>query len=163
MVQLVKATEDDLEELHSLQVEAFMPLYEKYHDDEMSPAKESIDRIKEKLTRPNSFFYFVTSEGEKVGVIRIVRDYRSPDDSIMHISPLFIRPKFQGKGFGGAAIEAAFKLWDKTSTWRLATIKEEPKNCYLYEKYGFVRTGWEEKINDLMTIVGYERKENGNA
>ena len=163
MVQLVKATEDDLEELHSLQVEAFMPLYEKYHDDEMSPAKESIERIREKLTRPNSFFYFVTSEGEKVGVIRIVRDYRSPDDSIMHISPLFIRPKFQGKGYGGAAIEAAFKLWDKTSTWRLATIKEEPKNCYLYEKYGFVRTGWEEKINDLMTIVGYERKENGNA
>jgi len=163
MVQLVKATEDDLEELHSLQVEAFMPLYEKYHDDEMSPAKESIDRIREKLTRPNSFFYFVTSEGEKVGVIRIVRDYQSPDDSIMHISPLFIRPKFQGKGFGGAAIEAAFRLWDKTSTWRLATIKEEPKNCYLYEKYGFVRTGWEEKINDLMTIVGYERKENGNA
>ena len=163
MVQLVKATEDDLEELHSLQVEAFMPLYEKYHDDEMSPAKESIDRIREKLTRPNSFFYFVTSEGEKVGVIRIVRDYQSPDDSIMHISPLFIRPKFQGKGFGGSAIEAAFRLWDKTSTWRLATIKEEPKNCYLYEKYGFVRTGWEEKINDLMTIVGYERKENGNA
>ena len=163
MVQLVKATEDDLEELHSLQVEAFMPLYEKYHDDEMSPAKESIDRIKEKLTRPNSFFYFVTSEGEKVGVIRIVRDYQCPDDSIMHISPLFIRPKFQGKGYGGAAIEAAFKLWDKTSTWRLATIKEEPKNCYLYEKYGFVRTGWEEKINDLMTIVGYERKGNGNA
>lgn len=163
MVQLVKATEDDLEELHLLQVEAFMSLYEKYHDDEMSPAKESIDRIKEKLTRPNSFFYFVTSEGEKVGVIRIVRDYQSPDDSIMHISPLFIRPKYQGKGYGGAAIEAAFKLWDKTSTWRLATIKEEPKNCYLYEKYGFVRTGWEEKINDLMTIVGYERKENGNA
>lgn len=163
MVQLVKATEDDLEELHSLQVEAFMPLYEKYHDDEMSPAKESIERIREKLTRPNSFFYFVTSEGEKVGVIRIVRDYQSPDDSIMHISPLFIRPKFQGKGYGGAAIEAAFKLWDKTSTWRLATIKEEPKNCYLYEKYGFIRTGWEEKINDLMTIVGYERKENGNA
>lgn len=163
MVQLVKATEDDLEELHSLQVEAFMPLYEKYHDDEMSPAKESIERIREKLTRPNSFFYFVTSEGEKVGVIRIVRDYECPDDSIMHISPLFIRPKFQGKGYGGAAIEAAFKLWDKTSTWRLATIKEEPKNCYLYEKYGFVRTGWEEKINDLMTIVGYELKENGNA
>ena len=163
MVELLKATEDDLEELHSLQVEAFMPLYEKYHDDEMSPAKESIERIAKKLSRPHSFFYFVTSEGEKVGVIRIVRDYESADDSIMHISPLFIRPRFQGMGFGGAAIEAAFELWDKTTTWRLATIKEEPKNCYLYEKYGFVRTGWEQKINDLMTIVGYERKETEHA
>lgn len=158
-VELIKATADDLEELHALQVEAFMPLYEKYHDDDMSPAKESIERLAEKLSRPNSFFYFVMSEGEKVGVIRIVRDYECPDDSIMHISPLFIRPMYQGKGFGGAAIEAAMKLWDQTTTWRLSTIKEEPKNCYLYEKYGFVRTGWEEKINDLMTIVGYERKE----
>ena len=110
MVQLIKATADDLEELHTLQVEAFMPLYEKYHDDEMSPAKESIERIAEKLSRPHSFFYFITSEGEKVGVIRIVRDYESADDSIMHISPLFIRPRFQGMGFGGAAIEAAFDL-----------------------------------------------------
>jgi GNAT superfamily N-acetyltransferase len=81
----------------------------------------------------------------------------------MHISPLFSRPKFQGMGYGGAAIEAAFKLWDKTDIWRLATIKEEPGNCYLYEKYGFVRTGWEQKINDLMTIVGYERKEQEHA
>jgi GNAT superfamily N-acetyltransferase len=163
MVELLKATEEDLEELYSLQVEAFMPLYEKYHDDEMSPAKESIERIREKLTRPHSYFYFVTSEGEKVGVIRIVRDYECSDDSIMHISPLFIRPKFQGMGYGGAAIEEAFKLWDKTDIWRLATIKEEPGNCYLYEKYGFVRTGWEQKINDLMTIVGYERKEQEHA
>ena len=31
--------------MHRLQVEAFMPLYEKYQDDDTSPAKESLKRV----------------------------------------------------------------------------------------------------------------------
>ena len=157
-VQLVRATAKDLYELHRLQVEAFTPLYEKYHDDDMSPAKESIDRVSWKLnTCPNSYFYYVMDGEDKVGVIRIVRDYSSPDDSIMHISPLFIRPEFQDQGYGGAAIKEALKLWNGTKTWRLATIKEEEKNCHLYEKCGFTRRGKEERFNDYMTLVYYEK------
>lgn len=34
------ATVEDAQLLHKLQVEAFLPLYEKYHDDDMNPAKE---------------------------------------------------------------------------------------------------------------------------
>ncbi len=157
-VQLIRATAKDLYDLYRLQVEAFTPLYEKYHDDDMSPAKESIDRVSWKLnTCPNSYFYFILSGEDIVGAIRIVRDYSSDDDSIMHISPLFISPKYQGRGYGKAAIEEAFKLWDKTRTWRLATIKEEEKNCRLYEKCGFVRRGKEERFNDYMTLVYYEK------
>lgn len=156
-VQLVRAKAEDLHELHRLQVEAFTPLYEKYHDDDMSPAKESIDRVSWKLnTCPNSYFYYILDGEDKVGAIRIVRDYSCPDDSIMHISPLFIRPKFQGKGYGKAAIKEALKLWSDTKIWRLSTIKEEEKNCHLYERCGFVR-GREERFNDLMTLVYYEK------
>ena len=32
-IRLILATEKDAELLHGLQVEAFLPLYEKYHDD----------------------------------------------------------------------------------------------------------------------------------
>ena len=37
-IRLILATEKDAELLHGLQVEAFLPLYEKYQDDETSPA-----------------------------------------------------------------------------------------------------------------------------
>ena len=41
-IELKLVTEDEAECLHRLQVEAFMPLYEKYQDDDTSPAKESL-------------------------------------------------------------------------------------------------------------------------
>ena len=47
-------------------------------------------------------------------------------------------------------------MYPEVTTWKLTTIKEEPRNCHLYEKCGFVRTGEEEIINDRMTIVAYE-------
>ena len=37
-VTLILATEEDAQLLHKLKYEAFLPLYEKYHDDETSPA-----------------------------------------------------------------------------------------------------------------------------
>ncbi len=158
-VELIRATAQDLYELHSLQVEAFKPLYDKYHDDDTSPARESINRTLWKINKcPNSYFYYVTNKEETVGAIRVVRDRNSSDDSIMHISPLFIRPEFQGRGYGGAAIEAVIMLWDKTLIWRLATIKEEEGNCRFYEKYGFVHSGKEERVNDYMTLAFYEKK-----
>ena len=39
LIKLKLVTEDEAECLHRLQVEAFMPLYEKYQDDDTSPAR----------------------------------------------------------------------------------------------------------------------------
>ena len=49
--------------LHRLQVEAFMPLYEKYQDDDTSPAKESLKKVTEKIIDTNSDYYFVVFHG----------------------------------------------------------------------------------------------------
>ena len=42
LIKLKLVTEDEAECLHRLQVEAFMPLYEKYQDDDTSPAKDGL-------------------------------------------------------------------------------------------------------------------------
>ena len=55
-IELKLVTEDETECLHRLQVEAFMPLYEKYQDDDTSPAKESLKRVTEKIIEENSDF-----------------------------------------------------------------------------------------------------------
>ena len=52
-------TREDAECLYKLQIEAFMPLYEKYQDDATSPAKESLETITKKIVDDNSNFYFV--------------------------------------------------------------------------------------------------------
>ena len=57
LIELKLITRKDAECLHKLQIEAFMPLYEKYHDDATSPAKESLETITKKIVDDNSDFY----------------------------------------------------------------------------------------------------------
>ncbi len=153
-VKLEEVRDYELPLLYEMQIESFMPLYEIYHDD-MSPAKESFDRVKARAERPNRKYYFINKDGARVGVINL--GHKDPDEKeISFISPLFIRPKYQNQGIGYVAIQKAFEMFPEVKIWKLDTIKQEAKNCHLYEKCGFVRVGEEHVVNDKMTLVDYE-------
>lgn len=158
LIELKLVTEGEAECLYRLQVEAFMPLYEKYQDDDTSPAKESLERVTEKIIEDNSDFYFIVFHGEKVGGVRI-RWYQGKKvfENINWISPIFIIPKFQNKGIATKVIEQLFGIYPNTIEWRLDTIKQETGNCHLYEKCGFVRVGEDIVVNEKMTLVGYAK------
>ena len=47
-------------------------------------------------------------------------------------------------------------MYPEVKTWKLDTILQEPGNCHLYEKCGFVRVGGEQQVNDKMTLIMYE-------
>ena len=135
-IRLILATEKDAELLHGLQVEAFLPLYEKYQDDETNPAKESLDTVRWKITNhPCSDFYIIEFENQPVGGIR-VRSHNGTNitEGVRWISPIFVIPTFQGRGIAQKVIQKVFDIYPDTITWRLDTIKQEPGNCYLYEK-----------------------------
>lgn len=150
-IKLIKALSSDTALLHDIQVSSFMPLYEKYHDDDTSPAKESADAIAWKIN--NSDFYIVYEGDEAVGGVRVVAD----SDNICRISPIFLLPRYQNKGMGSKVMELVFSLYPKAEKWQLATISEEELNCHFYEKLGFVRTGSRTVINEHMTIIGFEK------
>lgn len=158
-VTLVLATVDDAVLIHQMKYKAFMPLYEKYHDDETTPVNEKIEKLIYQLTQSNSDYYLIRYRGRSVGAIRIARthggaEYR-PD--VLYISPLFILPEYQNRGIGQAAISRVIELYPDIITWRLDTIKQEKGNCHLYEKCGFVRVGNEHVINEKMTLIDYEK------
>ena len=67
LIKLKLVTEDEAECLHRLQVEAFMPLYEKYQDDDTSPAKESLKRVTEKIIDTNTLEGIVNPYLPKTG------------------------------------------------------------------------------------------------
>jgi len=153
-VALREVSEEEIPELHRMQVESFMPLYEKYHD-EGSPAIESVDRIKRRFAASGRKYYFIMKDGARVGAINI--GPKDPNDKkVSYISPIFVLPAFQNQGIGYVAIQKAFELLPEVKTWKLDTILQEPANCHLYEKCGFVRVGEETVINDKMTIIDYE-------
>lgn len=153
-VKLEEVREDEIPQLYEMQIASFMPLYEKYHD-EGSPAIESIDRVRGRAARPNRKYYFIVMDGARVGAINV--GHNDPEEKkVSFISPLFILPKYQNRGIGYIAIQKAFAMYPEVTIWKLDTILQEPANCHLYEKCGFVRVGEEKPVNEKMTLIDYE-------
>ena len=156
LIELKLVKKENAECLYNLQVEAFLPLYGKYHDDITSPAKESLEKITQKIIEDNSDFYFILFNGEVAGAVRVKwHKGKNVCENVNWICPIFVILKFQNKGIAGNVIEQLFAIYPNTIEWRLDTIKQEARNCYLYEKCGFVRTGKEIVVNEDMTLVDY--------
>lgn len=156
-VKLEEVREDEILQLYDMQIQSFMPLYEKYHD-EMSPVNEPIETVRAKTLCGTRKYYFIVKDGARVGAINVGRKTSDEEESCFYIGPLFILPKYQNQGIGYVAIQKAFSLYPDIKVWKLDTILQEPANCHLYEKCGFVRVGEEHIINDNMTLVDYEKR-----
>lgn len=153
-IRLKRATLSDAEALHRMQVEAFLPLLERYRDYETSPATEDVEKIRQRVSEPWSRFYFILEGMTAVGGIRVV--FPGNPTPRKRISPLFILPGYQGRGIARRAIAEVERLHG-ADNWSLGTILQEPRNCRLYEKSGYRRTGEATVINERMTIIGYEK------
>ena len=129
VIELQLVTKDEAECLHRLQVKAFMPLYEKYQDEETSPAKESLEKVTKKIMEENSDFYFIEFHGEKVGGVRVRwHQGKKVFENINWISPIFIIPEYQNKGIASKVIEKLFELYPvyhtKDPEWCISNILE---------------------------------------
>lgn len=155
-VTLSRANMDDVEELHAMQVRAFKELLEKYQDFDTNPGNESVEKVGARLQQDFTFFYYICIGQQKVGAVRVVDQKESGKNK--RISPIFILPEFQGKGIAQEAIRLCEEAHG-SENWELDTILEESRNCYLYEKMGYRRTGRTEVINERLTLVFYEKRE----
>ena len=155
-VKLEEVREDEIGQLYDMQIESFTPLYEKYHD-EMSPACESMEKVKARALSDGRKYYFIVKDGARVGAVN-VGCKASDEKDCFYISPIFILPKYRNQGIGYAAIQKAFALYPDIKVWKLETILQEPGNCHLYEKCGFVRVGEEHVVNENMTLINYIKR-----
>lgn len=155
-VTLLRANVDNAKELHAMQVEAFKELLRKYQDFETSPANETMEKVESRLKQEFTFYYFICIGQQKAGAIRIVDMKENGKNK--RISPIFILPEFQGRGIAQKAIRLCEEIHGSEG-WELDTILQEPKNCHLYEKMGYRRTGKTKVINERLTLVFYEKKE----
>nr|WP_089743566.1 GNAT family N-acetyltransferase [Gracilibacillus ureilyticus] len=152
-VWLKRATDNDAELIFDMQVEAFMPLLNKYEDYDTNPANETIDKVLMRINRRDGGFYKIMADNKLAGAICVFWK----EDVKFWISPMFILPAYQGKGIAQKAIKLIEEIFPQASSWELATVLEETKNCYLYEKMGYYETGEKKKINDKTTVVFYKK------
>ncbi len=153
-VCLLKASIKDAENLWQMQVEAFADLLLKYQDYDTNPANEQLVKTIDRLSMPETYYYFIIADSAVSGAVRVVdaKDKITPK----RISPLFIMPGFRGKGIAQKAIRAVEEIHG-SENWELSTIAQEKGNCYLYEKMGYRFSGETQVINDKMTLIFYKK------
>lgn len=151
-IRLIPATENEARLIHDIKYKAFMPLYEKYHDDETSPVNESLEKTIAIINQEYTDYLLIMYRETPAGGIRITKQ-----SGVFRISPLFILPEYQNMGIGSIALTAVFNRYPEAVVWRLDTILQERGNCHFYEKLGFVRNSFIKKVNDKMTLTGYEK------
>lgn len=153
-VKLLRAGIEDVEELYAMQIRSFRELLDKYQDFDTSPGCEPIDKIEFRLRQDFTYYYFICLGESKVGAIRIVD--RKEAGVNKRISPIFILPEFRGQKIAQRAIRMCEEVHG-SQEWELQTILQEQKNCYLYEKMGYRRTGEEKVVNDKLTLTFYSK------
>ena len=156
-LQLIQAKIGDEELIHNMKYQSFLPLYNRYHDDNTNPVKEKISKVIAQLESDETDYYIILLNSNPVGGVRVVNDGIENGCQLYRISPLFILPEHQNKGIGYSVLQMLFQKYENADKWRLSTIKQEKGNCHLYEKCGFSLGGSEVHINDKMTIVYYEK------
>ena len=155
-VEIVRFLESDLDTVFEIQKAAFLPLYEKYRDDDTSPYKESRESVLRKYTREGTVGYLFLLDGAAVGAVRVNLE---KENGSARISALCVLPQVQGRGIAQSALRKIEKLHPHIRRWSLSTILEEKGNCHLYEKIGYRKTGKTVTVNDKMTLVYYEKSE----
>lgn len=153
-IKLQRADRTDAKILHEMQVASFQELYDRYQDHDTSPANEEADKIEERLRQEMTYYYFILCGQQKVGAVRVIDEKQAGKSK--WISPIFVLPEFQDKGIAQKAISLCEEIHGSEG-WELETIMQEEKNCHLYEKMGYRKTGRTEAINDKLTLVFYEK------
>ena len=152
-VELIRASMADAEQIWHMQRTAFADLLARYQDYDTNPACEPLEKVRWRMAQPATHFYFIQTEGEVAGAIRVVDAH---DGSPKRVSPLFVMPEHRGKGVAQAALRAAEAIHG-SNNWQLLTILQEPGNCHLYEKMGYRQAGVAKVVNEKMTLVIYEK------
>lgn len=152
-LKLEKATEQDAQAIYDMQVKAFLPLLDKYQDFDTNPANEAIEKTIARINQNNGSFYKILADNMLIGAIRVYWK----EETQFWISPMFILPTYHGKGIAQQVLILIESMFPQASTWELATILEEERNCYLYEKMGYIQTGVVKQLSDNATIIYYKK------
>lgn len=154
IVRLQPAKAEDAVRLSEMQTRAFMPQVLLRGGFETSPAAETPDRMLERITSAKSHSFIIVADDMYAGMIRI----KELNDGACKISPIFVLPEFQNQGIGQKAMALAEEMFPSARLWTLFCVREEEKNVYFYEKLGFEKNGYERKLAENITLIGYERR-----
>lgn len=150
-IVLSSATSTDAQILLDIQKEVFLPLYEKYHDHGTSPVNQTLEKFLKRFDIGD--YYKIFHQNYLVGSVFVYEK----EPGVMNLHIINIIRRSQNKGIAQEVMKRLELMYPQATCWELETILSEKRNCYLYEKMGYVQSGELKVINDKMTLVSYKK------
>ena len=162
MVSIRKTTKDEADLLAEIQRQAFLPLYEHYHD-AGNPALRGPEDILKRLNSPFFHCFTILYEGETVGGIIYKCQGGTPFQEELspgeyYLQRVFIRPEYQGKHIARTAIRLCEKEFPDATAYFVDFPDDLEKNRRSYESAGFRDTGKRLEFAPGLVLAAMEKQ-----
>ncbi len=143
-LQLIKVKDHQV--LFNLMADIYLPAYKHYWNDGGNWYLNFLynqQKIKAELSEPNSIYFFVLVEGEKIGILKIQHhkvcpDF--PDKKASKLHRIYLHPKFHGTGIASTLLDWTVAEAQKVGSeilW-LDAMEAQEQALRFYQKKGFI-------------------------
>ena len=143
-ISIRKTIAGEAEKLSQIQKAAFLPLYEKYHD-EGNPYLRGPEDILRRLNKNNRYFTILYDEKIVGGIFYRCKGKRSPwaeiGDGEYYLARIYVHPEYQNKGIAREAILLCEQEFPDAKAYYVDFPEDMDKNRRCSEIAGFSDTG----------------------
>ena len=161
MIKVRATTENEALLLSEIQRQAFLPLYERYHD-EGNPCLRGIEDVANRLNSPYFRYFTILENEEIVGGILYKCKGKGPffeqlNDGEYYLQRVYIRPECQCKGIAQTAILLCEQEFSDAKMFSVDFPEDLAKNRRCYEKAGFCDTGKRLESEPGLVLACFEK------
>ena len=151
LVDIKRASIDDVEEILLLQKQSYLSEAELYNDYSIKPLTQTLDDIKQDFSKQ---IFLKAVIDDNTTIVGSVKAYQQNDT--LFIGRLAVDPKYQNQGIGAKLMISIEEIVESAKRFELFTGHKSMKNIYLYQKLGY-REFKRIPINDSLTMVYLEK------
>ena len=161
MISIRNTIVQEVQVLCEIQKQAFLPLYEKYHD-EGNPCLRGVEDVANRLNSP-FFRYFTIYEDEEIvgGVLYKCKGkcpfFDSLKEGEYYLQRVYIKPDRQCKKIAQTAILLCEKEFPDAKSFYVDFPEDLIKNRKCYEKAGFRDTGKRLEAEPGLVLACFEK------
>lgn len=161
MVSIRNTIEQEAQVLSEIQKQAFLPLYEKYHD-EGNPCLRGIEDVANRLNSPFFRYYTIFEDEEIVGGVLYKCKGKCPffdalKEGEYYLQRVYIKPDRQCNKIAQKAILLCEKEFSDAKSFYVDFPEDLIKNRKCYEKAGFRDTGKRLEAEPGVVLACFEK------
>lgn len=161
MIQIQQTDASEAQTLSEIQRRAFLPLYERYHD-EANPCLRGADDILRRLNNPRFRYFTIFEDANIVGGVFYRTEGRgiffdSLEKGEYYLQRIYVTPDRQGKKIAQQAIRLCEEEFADASHFYVDFPEDLDKNRRCYEGVGFKDSGNRLEVEPGLILTSYEK------